>query len=295
MKKGILIFITMLMLSVTLCAQKKVAVYVTGKDDGINKVLGDKLVEAFVKNGKYIAVERTSGFLAELKKEQNYQRTGEVTDSEISELGKQFGVEYVCVADIYDVYSEKYVSARLIDVESVEIINSANVNTKLDNMNELLRVSVALANGLTAKTSKELAEEQAAKEAAEQAQLTAIRKQYEAEQNEIKHQLNQGILQVEDLQITFPSPDTKYYWKEVKKEIKACHVGEKTDWRLPTELEVKKIASFLDKHMDKKKYPAIYEEISDMRYAFYHWEYNLWYVGNKYKDAQYLMLVRDAK
>lgn len=32
-----------------------------------------------------------------------------------------------------------------------------------------------------------------------------------------------------------------------------------------------------------------------MRYAFYQWEYKLWYVGNKYKDAQYLMLVRDAK
>ena len=91
-------------ISLTAFAQQKVAVYVTGKESGINKVLGDQLVAAFTKSGKYVAIERTASFLAELGKEQNYQRTGAVDDHELSRLGKQFGVQFVSVADVSDVF-----------------------------------------------------------------------------------------------------------------------------------------------------------------------------------------------
>ena len=143
MKK--LLFILLSALSLTAFAQqKKVAVYVTGQQTGINKVLGDQLVAAFAKSGKYIAIERTASFLAELGKEQNYQRTGAVDDNELSRLGKQFGVQLVCVADVSDVFGEKYVSARLIDVESetfktnrdeiIKIINRATKIHREDNL-----------------------------------------------------------------------------------------------------------------------------------------------------------------
>ncbi len=120
--------------------QKKVAVYMTGASSGISKVLGDQLVAAFSKSDKYIAVERTSSFLAEIGKEQSYQRTGAVSDNDISQLGRQFGVQLVCVVDISDVFSKKYVSARLIDVEKVEVINTANATSSLDSMEELMNV-----------------------------------------------------------------------------------------------------------------------------------------------------------
>ena len=100
--------------------QKKVAVYVMGEDAGINNVLGSKLVTAIAQSEEYTAIERTAAFLAQLSKEQKCQRTGAVDDSELSRLGKQFGVQYVCVATVSDAFNEKYLSARLIDVESAQ-------------------------------------------------------------------------------------------------------------------------------------------------------------------------------
>lgn len=145
MKTKLFTLIMLLMVSMTAFAQqKKVAVYVTGQESGINKVLGDQLVAAFAKSGKYIAIERTASFLAELSKEQNYQRTGAVSDNEISRLGKQFGVQLVCVVDVSDVFGQKYVSSRLIDVEKAEVINTANAQSSLNNMEELMRVSNSL-------------------------------------------------------------------------------------------------------------------------------------------------------
>ena len=158
MKKKIEI-ILVLMLSLpsltSFAQQKKVAVYVTGQQTDVNKVLGDKLVEAFARSGKYMAIERTASFLAELSKEQNYQRTGAVDDNEVSRLGRQFGVQLVCVADVSEVFGQKYVSARLINVETAEVVNTSNTSSNLGTMEELLRVSNTIANELTMKTVQE--------------------------------------------------------------------------------------------------------------------------------------------
>ena len=143
-----LLIILLSALSLTAFAQQKVAVYVTGEQSGINKVLGDQLVAAFAKSGQYTAVERTASFLSELSKEQGYQRSGSVSDSEIARLGGQFGVNYVCVVDISDVFEKKYISARLIDVLTAEIVNTANESSQLNSMEELIRVSNVLKSQL---------------------------------------------------------------------------------------------------------------------------------------------------
>lgn len=139
--------------------QKKVAVYVTGQQSGVGKVLGDQLVSAFAKSGKYIAVERTASFLAELNKEISYQQSGVVNDQEIARLGQGFGVQYVCVAEMSDVFGEKYISARLIDVETAEIVNTHYVSGAMNNMNDCLNMAVEIANNLTKGTFTEQKEE----------------------------------------------------------------------------------------------------------------------------------------
>lgn len=153
--KAFLIMLLSFLLLTSFAQQQKVAVYVTGQQTEVNKVLGDKLVEAFARSGKYIAIERTASFLAELSKEQNYQRTGAVDDNEVSRLGKQFGVQLVCVADVSEVFGQKYVSARLINVETAEVVNTTNTSSNLGTMDELLRVSNKIANELTEKTAQE--------------------------------------------------------------------------------------------------------------------------------------------
>lgn len=146
MKQLLILLLSALSLTVY-AQQKKVAVYVTG-DDPINSIMGDHLVDGIAHNGKYIAVERTASFLNELVKEQSYQQTGAVDDNEISRLGKQFGVDYVCVATPFDVWGEKYISARMIDVERAEVIATSSANGKVENSAQFLSILGTLTKGL---------------------------------------------------------------------------------------------------------------------------------------------------
>ena len=140
---------------------KKVAIYVINNEAGrnIGRVLGDKLVAGFSNSGRYIAIERTDNFLSQLQKEQNYQRSGFVDDNEISRLGKQFGVNYVCVADISDVFGEKYISVRLIDVETAEVVNSHEVGGEVNSMMSCLKMANEITDVLSQFTIAELSKE----------------------------------------------------------------------------------------------------------------------------------------
>lgn len=146
MKKILIILLSLLSLTM-FAQQKKVAVYVTGNDP-INSIMGDHLVDGIAHDGKYIAVERTASFLDELVKEQSYQQTGAVDDNEISRLGKQFGVDYVCVATPFDVWDEKYISTRMIDVERAEVIATSSANGKIENSTQFLSLLGTLTSGL---------------------------------------------------------------------------------------------------------------------------------------------------
>ena len=146
MKKLLILLLSAISLTVY-AQQKKVAVYVTG-DDPINSIMGDHLVDGIAHDGKYIAVERTASFLNELVREQSYQQTGAVDDNEISRLGKQFGVDYVCVATPFDVWGEKYISARMIDVERAEVISTSSANGKVENSTQFLSMLSTLTKGL---------------------------------------------------------------------------------------------------------------------------------------------------
>ena len=153
MKK--LLFILLSALSLTAFSQqKKVAVYVMGEDEGVNKVLGSKLVSAIARSEEYSAIERTAAFLAELNKEQNYQRTGAVDDDDISRLGKQFGVQYVCVAAVTEAFNEKYLSARLINVESAQVERSASSSGAIQSMESLVNAANNVSDNLLVNLGK---------------------------------------------------------------------------------------------------------------------------------------------
>ena len=123
-------------------AKQKVAVYVTGEaDSGYKKVIGSKLVTGITRSEGYTAIERTSDFLAELNKEQDYQMSGAVSDNQIARLGQQFGVRYVLVADISEVFESMFISARMIDVQTAQITNSTESDAVVDNMESLTKIA----------------------------------------------------------------------------------------------------------------------------------------------------------
>jgi TolB-like protein len=106
--------------------KEKVAIYTTDNSgQNIVEFVGDFLTNAIVKRGQYTAIERTAQFLAELNKEQSFQRTGAVDDSQISRLGKNMGVQLVCVVKIGKSGEQLFISARLVDVETAALKSSA--------------------------------------------------------------------------------------------------------------------------------------------------------------------------
>ena len=298
MKKLLILLLSVLSLT-AFAQQKKVAVYITGEQSGITQVLGDQLVAAFAKSGKYIAIERTLSFLSELKKEQRYQyETGEVDDSELSRLGKQFGVQLVCVAKISEVFGEKYISARLIDVESAEVTNTSNATSKLDNMQELLNVTEKLAKELTAKTVQEIAAEKAARQRAN-----------EETEKMLSEAFTKGYIKVDNI---YAATSSSYVpWSQVPTIAAECRLGGWADWRVPTATELGLIQStcrgYYEDRNDRDKYPNLSD--SYLHKFFYIVRVNgIYWVKDGYiiygdltgymkgNNANYrLLLVRDAK
>lgn len=149
MKK--LFVILLLMLPFVMMAQTKVAVYVTATETvptETKKIIGSEVVAAFVATKEYNAIERTSEFLNEITKEQDYQRGGNVDDSQICELGRQFGVDLVCVTDITKFQEKFYVQARLIDVEKAIVLATAREIAQLEDLDAIMKLASSLAQTL---------------------------------------------------------------------------------------------------------------------------------------------------
>jgi len=102
--------------------KQKIAVYVTGDVSNNEKeALGTQMLVSLVNSGRYKGIERSNSFLAEIEKEQEKQRSGAIDDNQISELGRQFGVKFVCIAAITPAFGEFQVSARIVDVETAQV------------------------------------------------------------------------------------------------------------------------------------------------------------------------------
>jgi hypothetical protein len=100
------------------------------------------MLSTLVNSGRYRGIERSNAFLAEVEKEHVRQRSGDIDDSQISELGKQFGVKFVCIADITPAFGAYQVSARIINVETAEVPFIGDASSPLKTMDDLEQVSV---------------------------------------------------------------------------------------------------------------------------------------------------------
>ena len=145
--------ILLLALAMTTMAQKpRIAVYVTGEDP-INEIIANRLMAGFINSGKYMPVERSAAFLAAVNNEHSYERTGEVDDEQIAQLGMQFGIQYICVVSVLEVWeNEKYITSRILDVTSAEVIGSCSSNGSISTGGALM----SALDDLTEKLNKAL-------------------------------------------------------------------------------------------------------------------------------------------
>ena len=137
------IFLIILLFSTTIFAQDlpRIAVYVTGDiDDNGNRALSARMLTALVRSGRYTGAERPNAFIAEVETKQGELSGGVLDDDQISELGKQFGINFVCVANITSAFGEYSVSARIIDVENVTTTLAGTAHGQLRTMDDLAHI-----------------------------------------------------------------------------------------------------------------------------------------------------------
>jgi hypothetical protein len=123
-------------------APPRIAVYVTGNvAENDKNALGTRMLSALVNSGKYTGIERSDAFLAKIDEEHVKQRSGAIDDSQISALGKQFGVSFICIADITPSLGGFQISARIINIETAEVTHIGETSSSLKSLKDLATVS----------------------------------------------------------------------------------------------------------------------------------------------------------
>lgn len=93
-------------------------------NDGIKLLLRSKVTTAIMATPGYGVYDRLD--LSKILSEHEFQRTGVVDNAQIREIGKMGGISYLIIIEVanYDM-ANVILSARIIDVETVQLMNSA--------------------------------------------------------------------------------------------------------------------------------------------------------------------------
>ncbi|MDR2578479.1 MAG: hypothetical protein LBC70_06695 [Chitinispirillales bacterium] len=123
-------------------SQPQIAVYVTGGvSENEKRALGTAMLASLVNSGRYSGIERSDEFTAEIGSEHARLNSVEIDDKRISELGRQYGVEFICVANITPLRDGFLVSARIINVETAEAVFTGGSSGSLQTMRDIASLS----------------------------------------------------------------------------------------------------------------------------------------------------------
>jgi len=101
--------------------KQKIAVYIINQSDlNIEEFVGEFFTNAIVTQGAFTAEERTTDFQNELNKEQNQQHSNTIDYVQISNIGKQFGVDFVCVVKV-SAEDNRGLSIRMVNVKEAQV------------------------------------------------------------------------------------------------------------------------------------------------------------------------------
>lgn len=119
MKRAVL-SLAVLCISAAVFAQSKVAVLDADLQKGIDKsassAISEKLTERLVLSGRFIVLDRSN--VEQVLREREFQLSGLVSDSEISEAGKYLGADFVVAIRVQRVDRTYMVTAKMITVDT---------------------------------------------------------------------------------------------------------------------------------------------------------------------------------
>ncbi|MCK5671878.1 MAG: hypothetical protein KAH95_00795, partial [Spirochaetales bacterium] len=91
-----------------------------GVHPNASAIVADTINEQFVKSADFIAIDRA--YISSIQEEKKLQLSGDVDSDDIKELGATFGAKYLCIANVSQLGSTFTVSARLIEVETAQVV-----------------------------------------------------------------------------------------------------------------------------------------------------------------------------
>lgn len=141
MKRGYILFIVILIAGILKAQDKKVAVFdpAGNVDNNVKEVVREEISSVVVNTVGYIVLERQ--LINKVLEESKFQKEGMVDDSQISEIGKMMGANYVFVSSISMVdKSTYYISFKMIDVLTARIEKQKTATTSRSGLAELINV-----------------------------------------------------------------------------------------------------------------------------------------------------------
>lgn len=122
----------------------RIAVYVAGGgglEDNEKRAAQTIILDGLVRSGVYRTIERSDAFVEELTREQVTQRSGSVDEKQVVALGRRAGAQYICIVDVTDAFGSSQMSARIIDVQTAEVLSTGVSNTPILTLDDLNRAS----------------------------------------------------------------------------------------------------------------------------------------------------------
>jgi hypothetical protein len=119
----------------------KIAAYAYGsKDPALCRAVATRLMTALVNSGRYRASEEYREFF-EYAAAGHVNAPAPISVGQFKLIGQQFGVDYVCVAEVASVFGEERIFAHIVDVKTAKIVAMGAGDTPLGKPADLTAAS----------------------------------------------------------------------------------------------------------------------------------------------------------
>jgi Curli production assembly/transport component CsgG. len=148
----IIIILTTFTSSLIAQEEKKVAVFdpVANVDNAIIEIVREEISSVIVNSKGYVALERQ--LINKVLEENKFQGSGLVGESQVSEIGKVMGADYVFVTTISNISTNYYISCKLVEVATAHIEMQSTGTTKQGTSDLTTTIQTIVSSMLTTKT-----------------------------------------------------------------------------------------------------------------------------------------------
>jgi len=209
--------------------EQKVAVFdpVGDVSQNLKIVIREELSNAVVNTLGFTVLERE--LINKVLAESEFQMQGHVDDTQIGELGKKMGANYVCYASISSVGGNYYISCKMVDVKTAKI-ERQNTGITEHGLDDLFSV--------VSTVSRAMLQQQATSVKGGSSKTSVYRQVYNVNEADANDLTEIDIHGLSLLVMPVDAASDKVTWHEANALCLESTAYGLKDWRLPTKLEI---------------------------------------------------------